>query len=147
MKVETYLFGSVEISPEKVINFPDGLVGFESNKRYMIAHEESETPRVSYTLQSLDDPMLAFQIIDPAALGFNYELALSDAENALLGTPAPEDVVVMQVLSKKEEGGKTEISPNLRAPLLINTKALLGYQKIMEKFVPNVTLSNLASDV
>ena len=40
-----------------------------------------------------------------------------------------------------------EISPNLRAPLLINTKALLGYQKIMEKFVPNVTLSNLASSV
>jgi flagellar assembly factor FliW len=147
MKVETYLFGSVEISPEKIINFPDGLVGFESSKRYMIAHEESETPRVSYTLQSLDDPMLAFQIIDPAALGFNYELALSDAENALLSSPAAEDVVVMLVLTRKDEAGKNEISPNLRAPLLINTKAQVGMQKIMEKFISNVTLSNLASSV
>ena len=147
MKVETYLFGSVEISPEKVINFPNGLVGFESSKRYMIAHDESEMTRVSYTLQSLDDPMLAFQIIDPAALGFNYELALSDAENALLNSPAAEDVLVMLVLTRKDEGGKNEISPNLRAPLLINTKELVGMQKIMEKFISNVTLSNLASSI
>jgi flagellar assembly factor FliW len=46
-------------------------------------------------------PVLAFQIVDPTTLGFNYELALTDAENALLQTPAPEDVAVMQVLFKK----------------------------------------------
>ena len=41
MKIETYLFGSVDVSPEKVINFPSGLVGFESSKRFMLAHEET----------------------------------------------------------------------------------------------------------
>lgn len=147
MKIDTYLFGSVEISPEKVITFPNGLVGFESSKRYMLAHESTDGQPSSFTLQSLDDPMLAFQIVDPTTLGFNYELELSDAENALLGTPAPEDVLVMQVLSKTEEGGTKSINPNLRAPLLINTKARIGMQKIMERCVPNVTLSNLASSV
>jgi flagellar assembly factor FliW len=146
MKVETYLFGSVEISPEKVINFPNGLVGFESCKNFMIAHEESETPRVSYTLQSLDDPTLALQIIDPATLGFHYELALTDAENDLLQSPAPEDVSVMLILFKSEAEGKA-ISPSLRAPLIINTKARVGLQKIMEKINSNITLSNLSNPV
>ncbi|PKO49302.1 MAG: flagellar biosynthesis protein FliW [Betaproteobacteria bacterium HGW-Betaproteobacteria-4] len=147
MKIETYLFGAVEVSPEKVITFPSGLAGFEQNKRFMLAHEEGKEHPVSYTLQSLDDPMLAFQIVDPSTLGFNYELVLSDAENALLQSPAPEDVVVMQVLFKADEGGKAAITPNLRAPLLINTKARVGLQKIMENMRPNITLSNLASAV
>jgi hypothetical protein len=34
MKVETYLFGSVEVSPEKVITFPNGLVAFEDNNAF-----------------------------------------------------------------------------------------------------------------
>lgn len=147
MKVETYLFGAVEVSPEKIINFPNGLVGFEQSKRYMLAHEENQQQPASYTLQSLDDPTLAFQIVDPTTLGFNYELALSDAENALLQSPAPEDVAVMQVLFRQEEGGKASITPNLRAPLVINTRARVGLQKVMENLRPNIILSNLTSAV
>jgi flagellar assembly factor FliW len=147
MKIETYLFGAVEVSPEKIINFPNGLVGFEESKRFMLAHEDGNDHPASFTLQSLDEPTLAFQIVDPATLGFNYELLLSDAENALLQSPAPEDVVVMQVLFKQGEGGKGAITPNLRAPLLINTKARIGVQKVMENMLSNITLSNLASAV
>src|SRR5512145_2620852 len=110
MKVETYLFGGVEIDPEKVITFPNGLVAFEKNKRFTLVHEEGKTQPSSFTLQSLDDPFLAFQIVDPTTLGFNYDLLLSDAENALLQSPAPEDVAVMQVLFKSEGEGKAAIS-------------------------------------
>ncbi|WP_434516730.1 flagellar assembly protein FliW [Dechloromonas sp. ARDL1] len=147
MKVETYLFGAVEVSPEKVIAFPNGLVGFEQNKRFMLVHEEGKAQPSSYTLQSLDDPALALQIVDPVTLGFNYELALSDAEMAILQSPAVEDVAVMQVLFKQEEGGKAAIIPSLRAPLVINTKARVGLQKVMEQVSQNITLSNLASTV
>ena len=147
MKVETYLFGAVEVSPEKVIAFPNGLVGVEQNKRFMLVHEEGKAQPSSYTLQSLDDPALALQIVDPVTLGFNYELALSDAEMAILQSPAAEDVAVMQVLFKQEEGGKAAIIPSLRAPLVINTKARVGLQKVMEQVSQNITLSNLASTV
>ena len=146
MKVETYLFGSVEVNPETVITFPAGLVGFENAKRYMLVHEDIKSGLASFTLQSIDEPNLAFQIVDPTALGFNYELALSDAENAMLQTPEAEDVAVMLVMFK-QDGEAAGIQPNIRAPLLINTKARVGVQKIMEKMVPNVTLSNLASSV
>ena len=147
MQVDTYLFGTVDVSPEKIINFPDGLVGFEQNTRFMLAHEEGKGQPASFTLQSLDDPTLAFQIADPTMLGFNYELSLSEAENALLQSPAPEDVAVMQVLFRSEAGGKASIEPSLRAPLVINTKARIGMQKIMETLRANVILSNLANPV
>jgi len=147
MKIETYLFGAIEVSPEKVINFPSGLAGFEQSKRFMLVHEEGKEHPASYTLQSMDEPALAFQIVDPTTLGFNYELVLSDAENAVLQSPTTEDVVVMQVLFKQNEGGKAAIMPNLRAPLVINTRARVGLQKIMESIRPNITLSNLVNQV
>lgn len=147
MKVETFLYGSVEVSPEKVITFPAGLVGFEQNTKYMLVHENEAGSPVTYTLQSLETPALAFQIVEPSVIGFNYELALSDAENAILQSPAEEDVVVMQVLYKKETEGKAELGANLRAPLVINTKARVGIQKVMETMRSNTTLSNLSSAV
>lgn len=147
MKIETHLFGTVEVNPEKVINFPNGLVAFEESKRFMLVHEEGLGQPSSYTLQSLDDAGLAFQIVDPTTLGFNYELVLSEAENALLQSPAPDDVAVMQVLFKSEGDGKAAISPNLRAPLVINTKARIGLQKVMETLQPKITLSNLVSSI
>lgn len=147
MKVETYLFGAVEVSPEKVITFPNGLVGFENSKRFTLVHESDKNEPASFTLQSLDEPAVAFQIVDPTTLGYNYELALTDAENATLQSPVPEDVAVMQVLFRKEEGGNTVIEPSLRAPLVINTRARVGIQKIMQKVKTNITLSNLASVV
>lgn len=147
MKVETYLFGAIEVSPEKIINFPNGLVGFEGSKRFMLAHEENKEHPASYTLQSLDDPTLAFQIVDPTTLGIDYEIALSDVESALLQSPAPEDVIVMQVLFRNEEGGKAAITPNLRAPLVINARGRVGIQKVMESVRPNIILSNLSNPV
>lgn len=147
MKVETFLFGGIEVDPDHVINFPDGLLAFESNKRFMLIHEDEKGVPVSYTLQSLDDPTVAFQIIDPAALGFAYELELGDDEFAKLGSPSPDDMVVMQVLFKREEGASQNFGANIRAPLIINTKARIGIQKVIERPRPNITISNLSSAV
>lgn len=147
MRVQTYLFGEIEVSPDKIIDFPAGLVGFEDCKRYTLAHADDQADPLTFTLQSLDDPMLAFEIVDPAVSGFSYELVLSDEESALLQTPAADDVVVMQMLYRKGEGKDAPLTPSLRAPLVINTKARVGLQKVMETLRSNVVLSNLASNV
>jgi flagellar assembly factor FliW len=146
MQVQTYLFGAVDVSPEKIITFPNGLFAFEDMTRFMLAHEDGKGTPASFTLQSLDDPALAFQIIDPVALGFSYELELTDEEDALLQSPAADDVAVMLILYKQEEEG-AGITPSLRAPLIINLKARVGLQKLLAQVATNVTLSNLVSKV
>jgi flagellar assembly factor FliW len=145
MKVETYLFGSIEVAAEQVIEFPAGLISFESNRRFTLIHEVETGDPVSYTLQSLDDPALAFQIIDPAALGFSYELSLTDAEEAALKLTNPADAAVMLVLFKQADKNAAGLGANLRAPLILNTKTRLGLQKLLPFVRSNVVLSNLSN--
>lgn len=147
MRVETYLFGEIEVNPDQVITFPDGMAGFEGNKRYLLVHEENNTATASFTLQSLDDPALAFQIIDPAAIGFNYELALTDAEDAILQSPKGENLAVMLILFKRIEANDKEIGANFRAPIILNTQARVGLQKIIQNPRSNITISNLVSEI
>lgn len=147
MKIQTYLFGEVEVDPNKVITFPNGLVGFEGSKRFMLAHEDDKGEASSYTLQSVDNPNVAFQIVDPAAIGFHYELNLTDAETALLEKPAAEDVAVMLMVFKRESDDAKGIAANFRAPLVFNTKARVAVQKPIQQVRTNVTISNLASSV
>jgi flagellar assembly factor FliW len=140
------LFGTVEVAPEKVITFPAGLVGFENARRFALIYETESDQQASYTLQSLDESTLAFQIIDANTVGINYEIALSDAESAALHVPAAEDVAVMLLLFKQEPGTQG-IGANVHAPLLLNTRARVGIQKIIERPRRSLTISNLASTV
>ena len=145
MKFDTHLFGSVDVSDDKVITFPKGLAGFENKTRFMLIHElDKQGGLPSFTLQSVEDGGLALQIVDPTLYGFHYELTLSDEEAALLGNPAPEDITVMQVVYKS---GNADMAASLRAPIIINTKGRVGLQKVIENLRSNVVLSNLASEV
>ncbi|MBP7489382.1 flagellar assembly protein FliW [Azospira oryzae] len=145
MQVQTHLFGTIEVDPDTVISFPAGLTGFESSVRYKLVHEAAEGEPVSFTLQSVDNPSVAFQIIDPTAIGFQYELELSDAERAALKVEQPEDVAVMLLLFKQETA--KQLGANVRAPLLINVKTRLGLQKVIGNCRPRITVSNLSSAV
>lgn len=140
MKVTTYLFGTVDVNPDNVITFPLGLTGFDECRKFQLIHEESAgDPPLTYTLQSLDSPELALQIIDPSVFGFDYEVELSDDEVATLKISSLDDVAVMVVLFKDE--GKFAIGA--RSPILINVRERLGMQKQMPFLAPRVTLSNL----
>jgi flagellar assembly factor FliW len=146
MQVNTHLFGTVEVAPEKIITFPAGLAGFENARRFALIYDTENSEQASYTLQSLDQATVAFQIIDATAVGINYEISLSDAESAALQTPAAEDVAVMLMLFKQEPGTQG-VAANVRAPLLINTRALVGIQKIVDHPRTNLVISNLSSAV
>ena len=44
MKVQTHLFGEVNVSEDKIITFPKGLIGdfFEGKTKFMLIHEEDK---------------------------------------------------------------------------------------------------------
>lgn len=146
MQIDTYLFGKIEVSEQALISFPDGLPGFEQCKRFALIHESANPAPTSYTLQSADDPQVAFQIADPTSYGFNYELQLSDEETAKLKVASTADLVVMLILFRREDkSGPIEAS--VWAPLVINTASRVAIQKVIERVQPNITLSNLTRNV
>lgn len=145
MKIDTTRFGELEINPDAILTFPQGLIGFEGCKRYQLLHEDKAGPVVFY-LQSLDDPAVAFSIVDPALFGFNYELTLSDEEVVLLQAGGPADLAVV-LMVYKPAGNMQEkallmggISANINGPLVLNLNKKLGLQKVLVGTHYDITL-------
>lgn len=130
MNIDSPRFGKLKVEPAKIIEFPQGLAGFETYRRYSLFHPEGDDVKF-FILQSIDDPSLAFHIADPAQLGFNFEVVLSDAEVALLKLGDPRDSAVAVILWKDEATG--QLGANLKAPLIINIRERLGLQHIFER--------------
>lgn len=140
MKLTLTRFGDevVEIDPQSVITFPEGISPFEGCTRFKLFHEEGK-PRV-FWLQSLDEPDLMFSVTDPAFLKLSYEVVLSDEEQALLQA-TPEDEIMLAVIlyrgGEQAEGGLNAISS---APIIINANKRIGMQKMLKDLEAQVTI-------
>ena len=134
MKIESPRFGVLEVEESKVIEFPEGLAGFEDCKRYTLFHPEGETPKF-FILQSLDAGEVAFYVTDPGPLGFSYEMQLSPQEMQMLKIADVKEAVVLVILSKREG---EEVQANLKAPLVINPQAQRGLQHIFDELRYNM---------
>ena len=72
MQIKSPLFGSAEISEDKIIEFPKGLPGFDHCRRFTLLHEEGREAHV-FLLQSVDEPDVAFSVTAPERLGLPRE--------------------------------------------------------------------------
>lgn len=131
MNIESPRFGALTVDSDKIIEFPEGLAGFEAYHRFTLFHSAEAEPKF-FILQSLDDRELAFHIADPSHFGFSYEIDLSDAELALLKLDNPHDVVVAVILWK-DENGDAKLHANMNAPLVINIRERRGLQHIFAR--------------
>lgn len=136
MKANTSSLGEQDINPETVLTFPRGLYGFENYTRYQLLHEEADGA-VVYYMQSIDDPAIAFSVVDPSLFGFNYELSLSDEEVELLHAGESPDLAVLLMVYKPQgaDGQQVElkggVTANINGPLVINLVEKLGFQKVL----------------
>lgn len=139
MNIDTPHSGTLAVPPDRVIEFPNGLAGFEEYRRFTLFHPETEdggTPRF-FILQSLDDPAIAFNIADPAIFGFTYEITLSDEEVASLNLADPAEAVVVVMLIKDE--ANSQLRANLKGPLVLNVNARRGIQHVFSGLDYHVT--------
>jgi flagellar assembly factor FliW len=143
LKIESPRFGTLEVDPSRIIEFPKGLVGLEGCRRFSLFHAEGGEPTY-FILQSLDDPAIAFHIADPAKFGFGYEIVLSDEEAADLDLAEGErsvsestaQIAVVVILSKESAG--QPVSANLNGPLIINLDKRLGLQHVFVRLDYNL---------
>ena len=145
MKIESPSFGTLEVTEDKIIEFPGGLPGFEDNHRFTLLHEEGGEG-VVFQLQSVDDPAVALSITSPGRLGVNLEIALSDEEVDLLGMQDSNDAAVMVVVRKPDADtpANAGLVANFLAPLVINVNTRRGIQKVVGHAGYDITLRALA---
>jgi flagellar assembly factor FliW len=115
--------GRIEPAPKDVIMFPDGLPGFEACRRFLAMSSDDIQP--FQCLQGLDGSRPSFVTIDPARVLDGYRLILSPADCRRLDAKEDDALLWLAIVTVGVDG--TAIV-NLRAPLVINARLMIGYQ-------------------
>jgi flagellar assembly factor FliW len=116
LTIESSRFGRIEIDPETMIEFPDGLIGLRGI-RYALIARDTETPFL--WLQCLDDPSLALPVTNPHRFfpDFAVQLIEEEAQRLDLDEAAAYDVYVTVRAGQSLE----DFTANLKAPILIRS--------------------------
>ena len=57
MKINTKIFGEIEISEDKIVTFRNGIIGFPELRRFALLHDEERGTNAGIRfLQSLEEP-------------------------------------------------------------------------------------------
>ena len=143
MKITSPVIGEIEVSPERIIDFPNGLPGFEATRQFTLLHPEGNDAPNIFILQGVDNPEVTFTVTTPDVLGLNYEFTLTDGEVAVLQLGNPDDVSLLLIVRNNETGAAAP-QANVMAPLVINTAARRAIQKIIGRVDASVTLRAVA---
>ena len=95
MKVNTRVFGEVDIEEEKIIRFVGGLVGFPDMVDFALIHNEERGPGGISWLQSMQEEQFALPVMDPLLIKEDYNPKVEDELLKPLGEFGPEDLLVL----------------------------------------------------
>ncbi|PKM44502.1 MAG: flagellar assembly protein FliW [Firmicutes bacterium HGW-Firmicutes-8] len=127
MIVETRRFGNIDIPEKDLIIIAGGVLGFEGIQKFVLLDHDSETP--FKWLQAVDNPELAFVVMEPFIFCPDYQFDLSDSDIEEIGLSKPEEAVVLTILVIPEDPKK--MSANIKAPIVINQTNKKGKQIVL----------------
>lgn len=129
VKFVTTRFGPMEITEDKIIYFPQGILGFFDLKRYiLIDHGEDG---IFKWLQAVDNPDIAFLLTDPVRFKPDYRIALAAEQTRFLNIKDVSDVVIMTMVCFPKEEPPC-ITLNLKGPVLFNSINMVARQIVLE---------------
>ncbi len=126
--IKSSQFGEVQIDVKKIIKFPEGILGFEELKKYVLLNIEDFEP--FQWLVSFDDPEISFPLVSPLIIDPKYSPEIKKGNLKVLKGFEEKDLLLFVVVTIRKEANK--VTANLRAPIVINEKTKLGIQTILD---------------
>ena len=130
MTIETRLFGEITIADEKLITFPDGIVGFPFLNQFALIHDADNENAPIMWLQSMEEPGFAMPVIEPNMVVDNYNPTVNDEFLEPVGELAPDQIYSLVTITVPPQIEK--MSVNLKAPIVINMENNKAVQIIVE---------------
>ncbi|MBQ9539757.1 MAG: flagellar assembly protein FliW [Treponema sp.] len=127
MLLETKTMGKIEVSQEQLIKLPQGLFGFADYREFALIDCHVK-PLI--WMQSVQDKDLAFLLLDPFIVCQDYEADIDEGELTKIGIKDPSDVLLLSIITVPNDG--SNITANLRGPVVINKKTHEGMQVILD---------------
>ncbi|NQU42035.1 flagellar assembly protein FliW [bacterium] len=130
MKIDTTRFGQIEVPEETVLNLPDGVLGLCETKRYVLLEHDSEGTPFKW-LQAVDNPDLAFIVMDPNLVVEDYRVEFEEETAEKLGVEKPgADLAMMAIVNIPREN-PIAMTVNLRAPIVVQVQKRVGWQIVL----------------
>ncbi len=123
----TARFGEINFKESEIINFPKGILGFSQLSRYVILEREKIAP--FKWIQSVEDPNVAFVIMNPVQFFPSYKLEINEKELEELNYTNSRDLTVYVIINIPKDISLA--SADLLGPLVINSKKRLAKQAVM----------------
>lgn len=132
MEINSARFGKINVGPDKIWNFAAPILGFDDNKKFIAITEEEEPFEF---IQSLEDEHLTFILTDPFLFYPEYDFTVEKRWLDLLQIEREEQVIVRTIVTVRSP---SDISINLRAPIILNAEILTAAQIVLDRseYVP-----------
>lgn len=148
MEIKSKAFKEPQINPEIIINFPNGIPGFEDQTQFQLFQQEDS--EIVFLLQSIHDDHLTLPVAHPSSFNINYQFALSEDEDSVLDLESIDDLLILLILHKDDNinsASQPTIKGSIKSPLLINTKKRIGLQKIMSAVEQSITFTEKDNEI
>ncbi|MDO5520761.1 MAG: flagellar assembly protein FliW [bacterium] len=130
MIIKTKCFGQVDIEEEKIITFEHGLFGFEDFKKFTIMFDNEKPDKICiHWLQSMEEPTLAFPMLNPLLVNADYNPNVDDDAIAGLDDLTEDNIAMFLIITVPSDIKK--MSANLKAPIIINSDNRKGAQVVV----------------
>ena len=132
MKLTTRIFGEVDIEDSKIIEFPNGIIGFPDLKKFTLMHDEDNEAGSNTIkwLQSLDEPGFAMPVIDPLYVCPDYKPDIESEKIIDIGELDDEEILILVTVTVPHDLEKMTV--NLMGPFIINLKTMKAAQCIVD---------------
>lgn len=134
MTIQTTRFGSVEMTSDDVIFFPEGLLGFNELRRFVLL--DDPTDEIFAWLQSCEEPGVAFPLLEPELFSAQYVVHLTKYDLEALKLSSSEGTRCFAIITIPQD--PTQMTANLKAPLVINVKERLARQCVLQENSLNI---------
>ncbi|MEK4484795.1 flagellar assembly protein FliW [Psychrobacillus sp. FSL H8-0484] len=128
MNIETKFLGEVTIEEKEIIQFQNGLPGFEDITEFVILPLEIDSPFA--ILQSVKQREIGFVLALPFLFKKDYAFELSDEDKEELKIKSSENLLTYSIVTLKEPFSNSTL--NLQAPVLINHKLKIAKQLVLQ---------------
>ena len=131
MRINTRVFGEIDIEDTKIICFPNGIVGFPELTDFALIHDSEKEESIAVRwLQSMQEPNFAMPVMDPLAVKPDYNPEVEDELLKPLGNWKPEDILVLVTMTVPSD--ITRMTVNLQAPIIVNAEEKKACQIIVD---------------
>jgi flagellar assembly factor FliW len=112
--IDTSRFGQLEVNPDRLIVFDDGILGFPLQHEYALIQTGEGSG--FYWLQSVDTRDLAFVVCDPRLFVADYQVPVKVEELQCIDLADPQNGQVFVIVNKVGD----LLTGNFQGPLVVN---------------------------